>query len=170
MKTALETLLAAAVVFGLAAPASAEALTSEKARELVQPFYDLFNPGGDVAKARAVFHPDWKSYYATDGFKTLDQTMGFIGGPLRQMVPDLTWEIKSVSVTDKNEIVVRGEGSGTPVGESFFGQPVTGKSFRIMSIDVHAVKDGKVVTSHHIEDWFRAMAQLRADAKQAAKK
>ena len=137
-------------------------LTKDEALTLVQPFYNLLSNKESVENASKAFHKDWKSYYSNEGYKTLDQTMGFLTGPLVKMVPDINWEIKSISVTSDNQIIVRGEGSGTPAGEKFFGQPVSGKSFRMMSIDIHEVTDGKIIRSYHIEDWAGALRQLAA--------
>lgn len=162
MKNFFSILAMPALAFTLlATPAYAgEQLTTAQALELIKPFYDFFGRKSSRDEASMAFSPDWKSYYSNSGYKTLDQTMGFLGGPLQKMVPDLNWEIKSVSITNNNEIVVRGEGTGTPVGENFFGQPVTGKSFKLMSIDVHKVENGKIVKTHHIEDWNGALRQL----------
>ena len=38
-----------------------------------------------------------------------------------------------------------------------------GKSWEIMSIDIHTVENGKVVTSYHVEDWAGAIRQLKGD-------
>lgn len=160
MKTLPMTFSALLLAFGITVcGAQAAPLTEAEARTLVQPFYDLLGGKATPDQAREAFDPNWKSYYSNTGFKTLDQTLGAIGG-FHKMIPDLSWTIKAVSVTDRNEIVVRGEATGTPVGEKFFGVPLSGKSFTIMSIDVHSVENGKIVRSHHIEDWARAMRQL----------
>ena len=58
-----------------------------------------------------------------------------------------------------NKIIVRGEASGTPSAE-LMGVPYGGKAFRIMSIDVHAIEDGRIVRSYHLEDWRGAARQL----------
>jgi len=42
------------------------------------------------------------------------------------------------------------------------GAPHTGKSFKLMSIDVHTLEGGKMVRSYHIEDWLGAVRQLSA--------
>jgi hypothetical protein len=42
------------------------------------------------------------------------------------------------------------------------GVPHGGKSFRLMSIDVHTIEAGKLVRSYHIEDWSGAVRQLSA--------
>ncbi len=142
-------------------PSAAETLLSEEqARKIVQPFYDLLSRKASMDEAKQVFHPEWQSFYSETGSKGRDKTISFIGGPLAKMIPDLNWEIKSVSVTTKNEIIVRSEASGTPVGETFRGRPIDGKSFKIMTIDIHHPKDGKIIKSYHIEDWARAFQQL----------
>src|SRR5260370_5690563 len=60
-----------------------------------------------------------------------------------------------------NQVTVRGEATGTPAGE-FMGTPHTGKSFKLMSIDVHTLEGGQMVRSYHIEDWLGAVHQLSA--------
>lgn len=137
------------------------ALSVEEAQRVVQPFYDfLSNPGdADAADAaRAALAPEWQSYYSDDGSKNVDDALKGIGG-FGQLVPDLKWAIKEVRVAD-DTVIVRGEASGTPKGD-FFGVPHTGKSFRIMSIDMHTVKDGRIIKSYHVEDWAGAARQLK---------
>ena len=82
-----------------------------------------------------------------------------IAGRLKA-IPDLKWEIKEVLVSG-NRVTVRGEATGTPAGE-FFGVPHGGKSFKIMSIDIHTIDGGKITRSYHIEDWAGAIRQLSA--------
>ncbi|MDX2190999.1 MAG: ester cyclase [Bacteroidota bacterium] len=58
--------------------------------------------------------------------------------------------------------VVRSIATGTPNGD-FMGLPTNGtKSFRIMTIDIHKIIDGKIVEVHHLEDWTTAMKQLKS--------
>ncbi|MGH6962005.1 MAG: ester cyclase [Dongiaceae bacterium] len=61
---------------------------------------------------------------------------------------------------DGNRYVVRGRATGTPV-KPFFGVDAGGRSFDIMSIDIHTVENGKIVRSYHVEDWAGALRQLR---------
>lgn len=85
--------------------------------------------------------------------------MAQVGG-FGKLIPDLGWEIKEVLV-DGNRIIVRGEARGTPQG-AFFGVPAGGKSFQIMTIDIHTVANGKLAAAHHVEDWAGAIRQLTA--------
>jgi predicted ester cyclase len=95
-----------------------------------------------------------------DACNSREEVIAGIGARLKS-VPDLKWQIKDVLVSG-NEVTVRGEATGTPSGE-FFGAPHTGKSFKVMSIDVHTLQNGKMVRSWHIEDWMGAVRQLGAN-------
>jgi predicted ester cyclase len=75
-------------------------------------------------------------------------------------IPDMRWELLEVLVAG-DRVIVRGEQSGTPAGE-LFGVPHGGKSFRMMAIDIHTIRDGKIAKTFHVEDWRGALEQLRA--------
>lgn len=142
--------------------AAAQTLTVEQARQQVAPFYDMLNqPATKDLKALAerALSPDWKSYASETDFKGRDGFVAQVGG-FGKLIPDLKWDIKDVLV-DGNRIIVRSEASGTPVGP-FFGVAPTGKSFRIMTIDIHTIQNGKAITAHHVEDWAGALRQLSA--------
>jgi predicted ester cyclase len=78
---------------------------------------------------------------------------------LGKIIPDLRWTIKDIW-TSGNRIVVRGEAIGTPTGE-LFGVKPTGKSFKTISIDMFTVRDGKLATAYHVENWMAAMEQIK---------
>ena len=153
---AVITLLAACL------PAQAE-MSAESARTAVAPFYKALNAefAGDSADLiRQATSADWVSCRGNDACNTRDEVIAGVAGRLKS-VPDLKWQIKDVIVSG-NQVTVRGEATGTPAGE-FFGSPHTGKAFRVMSIDVHTLQDGKMVRSWHIEDWLGAVRQLGAN-------
>lgn len=163
MKTLTSYLVALVGIIGLNCSVYAASMSDAQARALVQPFYTyLSNPLDEqaAANARSVFSQDWRSHDNNDSSKGLDETIKAVNG-YGQLIPNLKWEIKDVKVAG-DTIVVRGEASGTPKGE-FFGVPETGNSFKIMSIDLHTVEDGKVVKSYHIENWVSAIGQLTAE-------
>jgi predicted ester cyclase len=157
--------LAAAVALPLlpftASPASA-AMTEASARALVAPFYDALNaaPGKDVASLITQdTSADWVSCSGNDTCLRRDAVAQRIAA-LDASVPDLKWEIKELLVAG-NRIIVRGEASGTPAG-NFMGVAHGGRSFTLMSLDVHTVENGKIVRSYHLEDWMGAVRQLAA--------
>ena len=61
-------------------------------------------------------------------------------------------------------MVVRGEAGGMPRGD-FMGTSYSGKSFKVMSIDVHTVEGGRMARSYHVEDWMGGARQLAAKLK-----
>jgi len=154
-------LLAALTFFAawtLPGVAQAQTLTVEQARTIVAPFYQALNAGNDApALINQVTSPDWMSCGGNEVCRSRDQVGASIAG-LEKAVPDLKWEIKEVLVSG-DHVTVRGEATGTPAGP-FMGVPPAGKSFRIMSIDVHTIRDGKMTRSYHVEDWIGATRQL----------
>jgi len=142
----------------LPSAALAQTLTTEQARAAIAPFYQALNAGNDaVALVNQATSPEWMSCGGNDACRSRDQVGASIAG-LQKTVPDLKWEIKEVLVSG-DRAIVRGEATGTPAGP-FMGVPPGGKSFRIMSIDVHTIKDGKLVRAYHVEDWMGAVRQL----------
>lgn len=138
-------------------------MTKEEATALVQPFYDFLGGESSPEEVKPSYHEDWKSYYDNTQSRNMEETIGFVSGPLAEMVPDLHWEIMEVYLTNEEQIIVRGEATGTPVGESFMGSAIEGgKSFRFMSIDIHELKDGKIYETFHVEDWLNAIQQVAA--------
>ncbi len=141
---------------------SASELDLASAKSLVAPFYEALNPasGKDAAALlNGVTTSDWVSCGANDICSPRGAVVGGILG-LEKAIPTLVWTIRDVVVSG-DRIVVRGEASGTPAGD-FMGVPNRGKSFRIMSIDIHTVENGKISRSYHVEDWADAARQLSA--------
>jgi SnoaL-like polyketide cyclase len=155
-------LVTGAALHGLPPAAQAQPLGADQARALVTPFYDALNaaPGKDVAALiERSTAADWLSCSADTACSPRDKVIGNIAG-FGKAIPDLRWEIKDLMVAG-DRVVVRGEASGTPAGP-FMGVPHGGRSFRIMSIDVHMVKDGRIARTWHLEDWMGASRQLAA--------
>ena len=149
-----------AAALSLATQVAAAQTAEQSALAVVAPFYDGLNaaPGKDVAGVlRQATAPDWVSCGANDVCGAREQVIAAIAGR-HKAIPDLKWEIKEVLVAG-NRVTVRGEATGTPAGE-FMGVPHGGKSFKLMSIDVHTIEGGKIVRSYHIEDWLGAVRQL----------
>jgi predicted ester cyclase len=132
------------------------------AQTLIEPFYDLFrSKQRDWDAGFAVLAEDWKSYYTNGAYRTKADTRPYIQG-LFEQVPDINVEILDL-VVDGPKIAVRSELSGTPVGD--FMVPHTGRSFSIMTIDIHQVgSDGRLAVLHHSEDWGTAIRQLQGDS------
>ena len=158
----VSAICAAAAAFSLAAlPVRAE-ISTEAARASVAPFYKSLNAEFAPESAdliRQATTPEWVSCRGNTDCNTRDQVIAGVGARLKS-VPDLKWEIKEIAVSG-NQVTVRGEATGTPAGE-FMGAPHSGKSFKLMSIDIHTLEGGKMVRSYHVEDWIGAVRQLTA--------
>jgi predicted ester cyclase len=138
---------------------SATSLTYDHARAIIMPFYEVMNrPTAENAEVlRRSTSPQWVG--CSDGKSCLsrDQVVAHVR-ERGKAIPDFTWAIQDIIVSN-NTVVVRGEATGTPVS-SFMGLPVTGRSFRIMSVDIHVIENGKIARTHYIKDWASAARQL----------
>ena len=130
-------------------------------RSVVEPFYAfLSNPTSEThaEAARAAMAEGWVSIGDYSGKqKTEDAFIGQIGG-FGKLIPDMNWEMVEV-IEAGDKVIVRGRATGTPKGP-MFGVDGQGRSFEIMSIDIHTIRDGKIVDTHHVEDWAGAIRQL----------
>jgi len=131
---------------------------------VVQAFYDfLSNPASEehAAVFKAATDENWQSigdYSGTN--KKRDQFIGQVSGFFAKLMPDLNWEVQEM-IQEGNTVVVRSRATGTPKGP-LFGVDGKGKSFDILTIDIHTVENGKIVSSYHVEDWAGALQQLKA--------
>lgn len=139
---------------------AAPPLTIMEARRIVAPLYEALNepakkdPAALLAKAA---HPDYRSYHTNEEWLNREQ-LADIFRNMGRIIPDLRWEIKDIQVID-DQIVVRGKAAGTPK-EEFWGTKPTGKSFNTMALDIFTVKDGKLASCYHVENWMTALQQI----------
>lgn len=139
--------------------ASAET-AEESARASLVPFYkalNAVNAKDSPELIRQSTTPEWVTCRGNDLCNTRDEVMAGVGQRLKA-IPDLKWEIKEVLVSG-NRVTVRGEATGTPAGE-LMGTPTNGKSFKLMSLDVHTLEGGKISRTYHVEDWQGAFRQV----------
>ena len=130
--------------------------------DVVKAFYSdlLSNPrGADLDdRVRKVIVEDWVSIPTPRGGKGADGFVKSLRG-FGETLPDLKWVPQEI-LRDGNRFIVRSIATGTPA-KPFFGVPPNGKGFEIMSIDIHTVEDGRIVKSYHIEEWHKALRQLK---------
>jgi predicted ester cyclase len=131
-------------------------------KEIVKPFYTqalTVNPSADAsAVVDRVLADDFQSINAAE-VKTKAQLIGQVSF-FWKLIPDLRWNIEEM-LQDGDRVIVRSTASGSPKGD-FMGLSLDGtKSFKIMTIDIHTVKDGKVSRVYHLEEWTTAIKQLK---------
>jgi predicted ester cyclase len=144
----------------LAASSASAEMTEQSVRASLTPFYLALNAANakDAPELiRQSTTPDWLTCRGNDLCNTREEVMAAIGQRLRA-IPDLKWEIKEILISG-NHIIVRGEATGTPAGE-LMGTPTNGRSFKLMSLDVHTIDGGKIARTYHVEDWQGAFRQL----------
>src|ERR1700719_4448022 len=154
----------AAVLLTGASAVSAQGLNEGQARTIVAPWYSLFNVAsrGDVeAIQEQVLTADYESCsgYLPGECWDHDTSIKVVGN-FANSIPDMKFDIKEVLVAD-DRVIVRGEVTGTPSGD-LFGVPHTGRSFRMMAVDIQTIRGGKIAKTYHIENWLSALGQLRA--------
>ena len=127
----------------------------------VQSFYDLLsNPGSQthVAAFLDATSDEWESIGDYSGQnKNRDAFVGQMGF-FSQLIPDLDWSVQAMH-QDGNFVTVRSRATGTPT-DTFFGVDGEGRSFDILTIDIHEMDDGLIVRTYHVEDWAAALRQL----------
>ena len=150
----------------LAALAITTAVTAAHAsdEDVVRALYsDVFSKAVSsslVETGNKILAPNWQSMGDYLGkAKTREELYAQFAG-VNKAVPNLHVEVKEI-IHDGDRYIVRGEMTGTPTGD-FFGVKPSGKSFDVMNIDVHTLKNGQIVTTYHIEDWAGALQQLSA--------
>lgn len=153
--TTVKALLSAAAL----SVAATTAIADDKAT--VQVFYDLLsNPGSadHVAAFQEIAPESWESIgdYSgeTKSRAAFVAQMGFFD----ELIPDMNWSVEAMH-QDGNFVTVRGRATGTPVGP-LFGVDGEGRSFDILTIDIHELKDGQIIQTYHVEDWAGALRQL----------
>ena len=102
--------------------------------------YDALNEPGkkdSAALLATATHPDYCSYSTSELWLTRDQ-LADVFTTLGSVVRDLRWTMQDIQ-TFGDQIVVRGEATGTPVRELWGAKP-TGKSFKTMAIDVFTLR------------------------------
>lgn len=156
MKTLSTIVLCIAAV--LSFTVSAKATQSD-----IQPFYDFLSNPSSQSHADALtssLAASWKSIGDYSGHsKSADKFVKQVKG-FGKLIPDLNWAIEEV-VIQGNKVVVRSRATGTPKG-SLFGVDGQGKSFDILTIDIHTVENGAITETYHVEDWAGALRQLKA--------
>jgi len=146
------------------AQAAPKALTEAQARAVLDPWYSQFTVAtrGDVqAIEEKVVSPDFKTCNGSLPGECWGRSdsIRVISG-LGNAIPDLKFELKEMIISG-DRVTVLGEVSGTPVAP-LFGQPATGKPFRMMTLDLQTIEDGKLTRTYHMENWLSALGQLRA--------
>lgn len=135
------------------------AMADDKAT--VQTFYEFLSNPGSESHAQAFMDKTKESWESVGDYsgknKSRDAFVGQLGG-FAKLIPDLEWSVQEM-YQDGDTVIVRSRATGTPMGP-LFGVDGQGRSFDILTIDVHELEDGVIARSYHVEDWAGALRQL----------
>ena len=123
-----------------------ERITPQAAKTIqnVKIFYENFTQPTSMSNLELIQKTtttDWQSCQNGEGCRGQEVSAKAFG-QYAKMIPDMRLTMQEIMM-DKNKVIVRGELTGTPSGD-FFGVPHTGKSFKIMTIDIHTIRNGKI--------------------------
>ncbi len=129
----------------------------EANKALVRRFYEPFNTG-DMSTFDDILSPDWQDLplapgqgAGPTGFK------GTVAG-FREAIPDYHLGNEGL-VAEGDWVAVRSVATGTHQG-AFMGIPATGKRVTLRSMDMHRIENGRIVETHHLEDFLELLMQL----------
>ncbi|MFO0591557.1 MAG: ester cyclase [Polyangiaceae bacterium] len=137
-------------------------ITKEDAQSIVAPFYrkalTVNRDTTPTAVLESILADDFQSLNSQET-KTKAVLMKQVEA-FWKLIPDLTWEPQDM-VIGGDKVVVRSVATGSPKGP-FMGLELDGtRSFKIDTIDIHELENGKIARVHHLEDWATAIRQLK---------
>jgi predicted ester cyclase len=124
-------------------------------------FYEPFRTG-DTSTYRGVLADGWTDIPLAPGQQQGPAGMAGQIVAFRHAMPDYDVTHEDV-VVGTDRVVVRNTVSGTHQG-AFMGIQPTGRRIEMRTMDIHQVRDGRIVTTWHLEDFAGLMAQLTASA------
>jgi steroid delta-isomerase-like uncharacterized protein len=135
--------------------ASAQNMSTNK--KTVALWYDAFNHH-DSALLDKILSDQWVDIPPAPAQPAGPAGAKKILAELSQTFPDLKVAIQDV-LEDGNKVIVRSEISGTQKGD-FLGFPSKSRKLVIQAIDIHELKDGRIIRTWHSEDWMTGFHQL----------
>lgn len=131
----------------------------DSVERIVRAFYEPFRTG-DTSVYDQVLARDWIDLPLAPGQEQGPAGMAAQIGLFRSAMPDYSVEHQDV-IVQGDRVAVRNTVSGTHQG-AFMGLEPTGKRIEMRTMDVHQVRDGRIIATWHLEDFAGLMAQLNA--------
>ena len=136
-------------------------MTTQPIADVVRAFYEPFRTG-DTSTYDQVLAEDWVDVPLAPGQQQGPAGMAAQIALFRAAMPDYDVRHQDLLV-DGDKVAVRNTVSGTHLG-TFMGHAATGRRIEMRTMDVHQVRDGRIVVTWHLEDFAGLMAQLTAPA------
>ena len=129
--------------------------------DLVRAFYGPFRTG-DTSVYREILAERWVDIPLAPGQEQGPHGMAAQIAAFRRAMPDYDVTHEDL-VVGGDRVAVRNTVSGTHRG-AFLGHPPTGRRIEMRTMDIHQVRDDRIVVTWHLEDFAGLMAQLTAAA------
>ena len=126
-------------------------------RRLVETLYRAFTEQ-DAGLVDAILAPDWDDIPLAPGQAPGPEGIKPIIASVAAAFPDVRITIHDL-VQEPGKIGVRAEMSGTHAGP-LFGIAATGRQVSFRLHEFHAIENGRIRTTWHMEDWFGLFQQL----------
>lgn len=140
---------------------NAETPAADTTEDIVRAFYEPFRTG-DTSTSDEVLAADWVGLPLAPGQQQGPAGMAAQIALFRHAMPDYSVEHQDI-VVQGDRVAVRNTVSGSHQG-AFMGHEPTGKRIEMRTMDLHQVRDGRIVATWHLEDFAGRMAQLNAPA------
>jgi len=134
--------------------------TAQDAIDTVRAFYEPFRTG-DTSTYDLVLAEDWVDVPLAPGQEQGPGGMAAQIALFRQAMPDYEVTHEDL-IAAGDRVAVRNTVSGTHQG-AFMGHQPTRRRIEMRTMDIHQVRDGRIVTTWHLEDFAGLVAQLAAE-------
>ena len=141
---------------------SAASGTDTDITAVVRAFYEPFRTG-DTAVYSEILAGDWVDIPLAPGQEQGPAGMTAQIAAFRGAMPDYD-VIHEDLIVGGDRVAVRNTVSGTHLG-AFMGHAPTGRRIEMRTMDIHQVRDNRIVATWHLEDFAGLMAQLTAPAE-----
>lgn len=127
--------------------------------DVVRAFYEPFRTG-DTSTYAEILAETWIDIPLAPGQPQGPAGMAAQIALFRHAMPDYDVTHEDL-IAAGDRVAVRNTVSGTHQG-TFMGHQPTGRRIEMRTMDIHQVRDGRIVTTWHLEDFAGLMAQLAA--------
>ena len=129
--------------------------------DVVRAFYEPFRTG-DTTIYDEILAEDWIDIPLGPGQEQGPAGMAAQIAAFRQAMPDYNVKHEDL-IVGGDRVAVRNTVSGTHLGP-FMGYEPTGRHVEIRTMDIHQLRDHRIIATWHLEDFAGLMAQLTAPA------
>ncbi len=132
-------------------------MSTEENKKLVRRYQEAYN-SGKLGELDNILASDLISHNHMPGVPTGLTGAKLVHQGLLAAFPDSKTTVEDL-VAEGDKIVMRGTATGTNTG-SFMGAPPTGKSFKVTTMSVFRIANGKIVEHWGVVDGTGVMQQL----------